>query len=341
MLEKRITIKDVAREAGVSIATVSRYLNNNFLYMSEETKLRIEAVINRLNYQPNKLAQGLKGQSRTVAVVVVNIGYPFCVSIIRSISEVLNASGYSLMVCETGGDAERELSLLRSLLAQGVDAIIIQTNGDNNNFLERLAKTMPILLIDRQFSVPNAISVVTNNEQISRQLTERLFQEGYEHVFYVSEPLEGLSTREERHKGYLQACQAFQKIPQVIWVNRKNPESLLRCAESLKTQTCFPFAVYTANGLLMLELYPILSQMGFAIPEKMGLATFDEPDWVKITTPLLTCIRQPTTEMGQLAANTILERLRSENPQEQDESVRMIPSEILFSASTRLRPTGP
>ena len=154
MPDKKVTIKDVAREAGVSIATISRYLNQNYSSMSEATKNRIEEVIQNLNYHPNKMAQGLKGQSRTIAVVVVNMSYPFCVSVIRSISEVLNESGYSLLVCETGEDPDKELTLLRSLVANGVDGIILQTNGKNNDVLHDLAKKMPIVLVDRGHPTP-------------------------------------------------------------------------------------------------------------------------------------------------------------------------------------------
>jgi LacI family kdg operon repressor len=341
MTEKRATIKDVAREAGVSISTVSRYLNQNFSSMSKDTKERIESVIERLNYHPNKHAQGLKGQSRTIAVVVVNIGYPFCVSIIRSISDVLNNSGYSLIVCETGGQTEKEATILRSLEAQGVDGIIIQTNGANQDILSRLAKTLPVVLIDRNFAVPGSSNVVTNNKEASWELTNALFVKGYQEVMFVSETLQGLSTRTDRYSGYVEACSAHNKEPHVYWVDRENPKSFEDVVESLNKQNSNPIAVYTANGLLMLDLYPLLYRIGRNIPTSLGLATFDEPDWVKITTPSLMCIRQPTIEMGQIAANTILKQIQNSQTVSPATSVsltsvQVIPSTLVLSTSTDL-----
>lgn len=337
MSEKKVTIKDVARVAGVSISTVSRFLNNNFSSMSETTKQRIENIIESLNYHPNKLAQGLKGQSRTIAIVVVNMSYPFCVSVIRAISEVLNDSGYSLLVCESGGDDQKEATLIRSLVAQGVDAIILQTNGGNNDLLEQHAKTMPIILVDRQYCFPGSYNVVTDNKEASRQLTEALFAQGYEQVCFVSEPLEGLSTRLERYNGYLQACADQVREPRIYWAHRDEPEDIRSAVAEIAQMTKAPFAVYTANALLMLGLYPLLTELPFQVPKQMGLATFDEPNWVKITNPRLTCVRQPTSEIGRLAADTVLGMLRNEISPEALPSVQVIPSQLVLSTATQLK----
>ncbi|MGZ4122957.1 MAG: LacI family DNA-binding transcriptional regulator [Tumebacillaceae bacterium] len=338
MAEKKTTIKDVAREAGVSIATVSRFLNSNFSSMSKETKDRIQEVVDTLSYHPNKMAQGLKGQSRTIAVVVVNMSYPFCVSVIRSISEALNTEGYSLLVCETSGDADKEKTLIRSLVAQGVDGMILQTSGGNNDLLEALAQSMPIVLVDRQFDISGVKNVITNNQHASYQLTTALLAEGYERIYFISEVLEGLSTRIERHIGYEQACAEHGTQPHVCWVDRDDFSSLQPIPQMLLQDHAHddrPFAVYTSNGLLMLELYPLLKALSLQIPAEMGLATFDEPDWVKITQPMLTCVRQPTHEIGQLAATTVLERLRGDIKPHLQPNVQTLNSELVLSTSSR------
>lgn len=310
MANQSVTIKDVAKAAGVSITTVSRYINKRYESMSVETRERIEKVIAELNYQPNKMAQGLKGQTRTIAVVVVNLGYPFAVSVIRSISSVLSEMGYALLVGESAGDTEQEAQLLQSLMSQGVDGIIIQTSGQNNELLERIAEEKPVVLIDRQFDVSGASNVITNNQEASRELTERLVQQGYQHVIFVSEEPSNLSTRVERLDGYVAACRTANIPSDVRWVLREDPVSIAALAKDLQNQPPKkPFAVYTANGLVMLELYPKLTHLRYSIPNEMGIATFDEPDWVQVTHPRLTCVRQPTDEMGITAAETVLRRL--------------------------------
>ncbi|WP_054970302.1 LacI family DNA-binding transcriptional regulator [Alicyclobacillus ferrooxydans] len=347
MANQSVTIKDVAKAAGVSITTVSRFLNRRYDSMSVETKQRIEQVIAKLHYQPNKMAQGLKGQSRTVAVVVVNLGYPYAVAVIRSISSVLNAAGYSLLVCESSGDREQEAQLLQSLMAQGVDGIIIQTSGDNNELLERIALEKPVVLMDRQFDIPSAINVITDNQAASQKLTERLFEEGYRSVIYVSEPTEGLSTRELRLKGYETACDLSGASPDVRWVLREDPASVDALVRELAEHPPErPFTVYTANGLVMLDLYPRLVQLPYMVPTEMGLATFDEPDWVHVTSPRLTCVRQPTDEIGIAAAEAVLDRLGISEAvldrlgitvDSTADATRTLASEVIWNRSTTRR----
>ncbi len=334
---RRITIEDVAREAGVSITTVSRFLNQDYGAMREETKNRIQSVIEQLGYHPNKFAQGLKrNRSKTIAVVVVNLGYPFCVGVIRSLSDALHQAGYSLLVAETGAHAEREEKVLRSLMAQPVDGIVIQTNGANNGLVEEIAKSTPVVLIDRQFDVPGAVNIVTDNAEASEQLTANLFAQGYERVLYVTEELQQISTRVDRLRGYEAACRKAGKLPWVAWIERARPSTLQEAVNELKaTRPQKPFAVYSANGLIMLDLYPLIRQLDYQVPSEMGIATFDEPDWAKIATPPLTCVRQPTREIGKSAADELLIALRSK----QDASVRrtsriILPSKVIPAGAT-------
>lgn len=333
---QRITIKDVAREAGVSITTVSRFLNQNYEAMGEETRARIEEVIQHLGYHPNKLAQGLKGPSRNIAVMVVNIGYPFCVSVIRSISEILQDEGYNLMVCETGGDPQREKMMIRSLVAQNIGGLIIQTDGGNNGLLEETARTIPVVLIDRRFAISNSINVLTNDHEASKHLACRLFEEGYQKILYVTEPLHGISTRVDRLEGYKEACQQFQIEPCVFQIERGNRTSLKSVVDQLQSYfSQDPFLIYTANGLIMLELYPLLKEFPFSTPFPMGLATFDEPDWAKVISPSLTCVRHPTEDMGQYAAKAILQHIK--NGETFTHHVEVIDSTVIFSDSTKLK----
>ncbi|WP_134699483.1 LacI family DNA-binding transcriptional regulator [Ammoniphilus sp. YIM 78166] len=332
---RRITIKDVAREAGVSITTVSRYLNQNYEAMGEETRVKIKEVIQRLGYQPNKLAQGLKGPSRNIGVVVVNMSYPFCVSVIRSISKILSDAGYNLMVCETSGDPQREKGVIQSLVAQNIGGLIIQTNGENNALLEEVARTLPVVLIDREFPIPAVTNVVTNNFHASEKLTSALFHEGYQQVLFITESVAQISTRTERLNGYTHACQQHAKDPRILWIERGNQATLESVIEELlKLSRKDPFSIYTANGLIMLELYPLVKDCGIPSPRPMGLATFDEPDWVGLTVPHLTCVRQPTFQMGEYAAKKILMQIKDRNVA--TPHVEVLPSTVILSESSRL-----
>ena len=334
---KRVTIEDVAKASEVSISTISRFLNGRYESMSAATRDRIAQVIAELNYKPNVHAQGLKGVgTKTIAIIVVNISYPFCVSVIQSLSAVLTDAGYRLIVSDTGGDKDREQSFLQSLLAQQVEGIIIQTNGANNDLLAQIAKHIPVIIIDRQFDIPHSINVVTNNVEASFQLTEQLFVAGYKEVIYLTEPIEGISTRKGRLEGYEHACVKTSHKQFVVWVNKDDPVSFdhaIKHITQLPIQK--PAAIFTANGLIMLGVYPLVRNEGWAVPAQYGLATFDEPDWAWLTTPPLTCIRQPTTQIGQLSGQAVLRALQQNNLPKKRQ-MKVVPSHITLRGSTQL-----
>ncbi|MHB1682557.1 MAG: LacI family DNA-binding transcriptional regulator [Bacilli bacterium] len=337
MRQKRITIEDVAKASNVSISTISRFLNGRYESMSATTKERIAQIIAELNYKPNVLAQGLKGNiTKTIAIVVVNISYPFCVSVIRSLSTILTEAGYRLIVSDSGGDKAREQGLLESLMAQQVEGIIIQTNGANNDLLAQMAKELPVIIIDRQFDIPHTINVVTNNKEVSFQLTEQLFSAGYQDVVYLTELIAGISTRKARLEGYEEACSYTNHKSFVVRVNKDDPDSFDTAMIQIRDLPIHkPAAVYTANGLIMLPLYPLIRDEGWKIPEEYGLATFDEPDWVYLTTPPLTCVRQPTAEIGELSGHAVLRALQLNKPP-QKRQISIVPSHITLRESTRL-----
>ncbi|WAH41892.1 LacI family transcriptional regulator [Alicyclobacillus fastidiosus] len=336
-MDKRVTIQDVARHAGVSITTVSRFLNERYDSMSEATRGRIEAVIRDLGYRPNALAQGLKGnRTKIVAAVVVNMSYPFCVGFMRSLNQTLSPAGYHLFVSETAGNPDRERAVVQSLQAQRVDAMVLQTGGQNNDLLAAIATQMPVIFVDRKYSVPGVTNVITNNREASEQLTAHILEQGYRRVLYVTEEEDGVHTRKERLQGYLQACHKRSIKPWVITVDRDQKDTfdvVVNAVEDGAKKE--PIAVYTGNGLLMMRLYPALVQLGYQVPNQLGLATFDQPDWSGLVQPSLTCVGQPVDTMGALTGEMLLQRLGKPDETVSFE-VKTIASNLVFGGSTRL-----
>lgn len=332
-MPKRATIQDVARAAGVSVTTVSRFLNGRYESMSEKTREKIAAVIAELDYRPNALAKGLKARrTQTVGAIVVNMSYPFCVGFLRAFSRTLGAAGYHLMVAESEGDAKRERQLIESFVANRVEAIALQTGGANNDYLAELAREMPVVLVDRAFALPHAYAIGTNNRDASREIAWKLFDLGYERVVYLTEDERGIPTRADRLEGYLDACRVALKEPVTVRVRRGDPasfrEALARVdAHAQKGRT----AVYTANGLVLMECYRPLRELGHPVPDVLGIATFDQPDWSDLVDPPLTCVRQPVEDMGEEAARIITARLRGE---EVPAEAKVIPSAVVMRGST-------
>lgn len=337
-MKKRVTIQDVAAESGVSITTISRYLNGRYEAMSESTRQRIQDVIREMGYRPNALAQGLKGnKSRMVAAIVVNMGYPFCVGFIRSLNQVLSPAGYNLFVSETGGDPVRERDIIRSLQAQQVDAMVLQTGGQNNDVLAEIAKSIPVVLVDREFEVENATNVLTDNFAASRELTSHLASCGYRTIQYVTEAEEGIRTRADRLRGYLVTCEELGIKPHIHVVQRGNVSTFERVSVEVQKQVALgSTAVYTANGLLMMELYPFLSALGYHVPDELGLATYDDPDWATLVDPSLTCVRQPIDEMGEYTGSVLLREMENRAELTGDSQRIELPSTLVPRKSTIL-----
>lgn len=338
MRVKKTTIHDVARSASVSVTTVSRYLNQKYEAMGEGTRLRIEQAIGELNYRPNALAQGLKSRkSRTIAVVVVDIRYSFCMSVIATLSKLYTEEGYSLLVSETNGSPKLERQLFENLLAQQVDGIVIQTNGDNDDFIQEMASVIPVVMVDRASDIPGVTNIVTNNVDASHNLTRLLFQEGYQHILYVSETPRRISTRVERLAGYIQGCSEMNRVPWVVYVDRGQPVAMQQqVIQAIQVRgEKPPFAVYTSNALLMLDIYPALRDSSFKIPLEMGIATFDEADWLRLIVPAMTHIQQPTEEVGVITATTVLSALREEQ-QLRPHRQHVLNSKLVIGESTNL-----
>lgn len=341
MNPKRVTIEEVAEATGVSISTVSNFLNGKYGSMAESTRDRIAKVVEQLNYRPNMFAQGLKGsRSRTIGLVFLNIGYPYCVSLIRALNGVFARHDYRLVVCETKEDANQEAKILESLVAQQVEAIVIQATGKNLKLIADIAKSIPVVIVDREYSVDHTLVIATNNMESSEEVTRRLFESGYHRVLFVSEPVQSVSTRSQRLEGYVKACENAGKDTWIAWTRRDDPESLGECIRNIEeSNSDYPIAVYTANGLIMIELYPRLRELNLSVPHQLGLATFDNPDWALLTTPALSTVSQPILEMGEFAANKIMEALQGHQhimPQKR----RVFPSTIQMNASTQLHQTS-
>lgn len=309
--------------------------------MSPATRRKIADVIDQLGYRPNALARGLKAsQTKSVAAIVVNMGYPFCVGFLRSLSRMLASQGYHLFVAETDGDAAVERDVIQSMFSQRVDAMVLQSGGDNNDLLASIASQIPVVLVDRAFDVDHVTNMITNNAEASSEMTRHLFDRGYRRVVYVTEPEAAAPTRVERLRGYLEVCTERGIEPMVVRVERNDDGAMADVARNIPSLSIErPFAVYTANGLIMMALYKPLRALELRVPEEMGLATFDEPDWASLVDPSLTCVSQPVDEMGTLAATVVLEQIGGViDTQDDDAAVsrtaRVIPSTLILGGST-------
>src|SRR5579875_3745622 len=201
---RRPTIADVARKAGVSKTTVSRFLSDQAEYISEETYRKIEKAIQALHYEPSQMARGLKAkQSRLIGILVADIANPFTTAILRGAEDVCHRHHYSLLVCNSDNDPIKEQNYIRTLRSHHIDGLILHTTGYNQSMLLALQKEKtPVVLLDREVNGMHVDLVGMDNTQATYDALDYLVRQGYHSIAYVTAPTADISTRIERVQAF-------------------------------------------------------------------------------------------------------------------------------------------
>lgn len=309
---KKITIKEVAEEAGVSKTTISRFLNKNYGNMSKETKEKIAGVIERLNYRPSKQAQALKSKhSYLIGVVVADISNMYSSLLLKGIGEVLEQSGYQMIIMDASNSISQEKELLEKLLDQSVEGIILQPSSRqsvNYDFISE--RNIPLFLVDRQTEPERWSSVLTNNAAATKEVLEKALVKGYEQVFVISEPIKDVSTRELRYETAEKVVKAAGKKCRLIEINQESQlsarlESIL--VESKKT------LLFASNGRVLMDVLTWLVHRDIEIPNQIGVTGFDDWNLTEIVGPGITSIEQPSKKIGEVVAEQLLMQLTSDS----------------------------
>src|SRR5699024_3526294 len=208
---KRITIKDVAERSGVSVSTVSQYLNGRYNYMGEDTRNRIKEAVVELGYRPNFMARNLKNRStKTIGIIVSNILHHFAVSLTRKIEDYCDMNGYSLIICNADDDPDKEQKYINNLISKQVEGLIIMPTTENDELYKRMAnQRFPLVFIDRYMADVDVPVFKLNNSEAVKTAYELLQSRGAERFCYigVADQLH-LTPRVERRDQFLKLSEA-------------------------------------------------------------------------------------------------------------------------------------
>lgn len=346
--DRNLTISDIAKSAGVSKTTVSRYLNGKYGYMSLNTRERIESIIKAANYQPNNMARSLKSQkSRLIGLVVADIESPFTSSIIKSVGDTLRNAGYNMIIVNSDNSYEKEREYIGSLLSQRVDGLIVNTTTDNNPFLIDLVnKGMPVVLADRFVKDYNFDIAYVECEQSMDAAMRHLREQGYGETFLITEPYDDISPRylrREAFTGGLRQQGIINPGQYVSAVDLADNDSV--CAVLKKILTACgddnsPPAVVAANGTTLFHTLNAVHRMGIRMPEELGVCGYDDWGWLPgmglasmIDTGITVLITQPHI-LGGNCAEMLLERMKDPKLPKKNISV---PAVLVARGSTLLK----
>ncbi len=331
-----ITIREVAAEAGVSTATVSRVLAG-FDGVKDNARGRVNEAVAKLNYHPNRLARGLRvGHRNVIGVIIPDLQNPFFTGVVHGVEAALYSAGYTLQIGHSDGLAEREQEQLRLLRGEGVAGLVFMP-GDRPgaNYESIRAWEIPVVAIDRSPGGLEVDLVCANNREGMRQAVSHLLSLGQKEIAIINGP-EGINVTQERLGGYHDALRsAGIPLRETLIVNsdfrqQGGYEAMTRLLHLAKV----PRAVVIANNLMTLGALQAIHERAMRIPEDLAVVCFDDMPWATSLRPPLTAVAQPVEELGRTGAQLLLERLK--DPKRLVRQV-VLPTRLMVRASCGAR----
>jgi LacI family transcriptional regulator len=302
------TLVDVALEAGVSLKTASRALNDS-PELRPATAARVRQAMARLNYQPNELARGLKvKRSATIAMIAPNLADPFTAAAVQAVQDVARENGYVVILASSGGDVALEESELQVMARRQIDGIIlIAANSNTSNVKPLLAKNVPVAVFDEPLRGEEVDTITVTNRKAAREATQHLLDHGYRRILAVgARPY--LFTCAERVAGYRSAIKSAGGEPIELLIQHENdltPEVLSKFVSGPGKVE----AIFALNWVCTMLVLRGLNVLKKRIPKDLAFISFDDFELAEMIPPGLTLVRQPSRELGRQAAKALFERI--------------------------------
>lgn len=298
----RTTILEVARAAGASKTSVSRYFSEERERLSLGMQARIAAAAQRLGYRPNQMARSLKGgHSGLIGMLVADIRNPFSVAVMHGVEQACRERGLSLMVCNTDNDPAQEREHLALLASYRVEGLVINAAGSPDRELQaRVDEGIPLVLLDRELNDVDAEVVGLDNARAVDLALDHLQAQGYGDLLYLSEPPEQASPRRVRLTCFLQGVAARDLDGEAQCQPLERGALQRAIGDFLARPGTRPRALLCANGTATLAATRALQALGARLGET-GLMGIDELDWCELVAPGITTLAQPTDAIGRAA----------------------------------------
>lgn len=300
------TLKDVAKETGLTVSTVSRVLNNRG-YISEDTRNNVYAAMKKLNYQPNEVARSLsKKTTNTIGLIVPHIDHPFFSKLISNLESSASESGFKLLLFNSKEQNEKEAEYIEMCKSNRVAGIILCSGGINIEKFEGL--NVPLITIER-FLEHGTASIECDNRQGGKMAAQHLVEKGCKQVIYLGGVVDVRMPADEREEGFSAVCEeekihyisiktdtrmynALEYHPFIEEILEKNPEV---------------DGIFASSDVIAAQVIQVCAKKQIRIPEELKLIGFDDVNIAELTTPSITTIHQPIKEMAKLAISHLKE----------------------------------
>jgi len=323
---RAITVADVAKAANVSKATAARVLGG-YGIVSDKVHADVKAAAKKLDYKPNELARSMTtGRSGLIGIVVGDIENPFFSLAVRGISDAARASGFNVILANSGEEIEAEKAAVRVLIGKQVDGLIITPSDSRDvaHLRDIDASGRPLALLDRTIPGFNVDTVTVDDRNAAVGAARLLIAAGHRKIAYLTaadteDRLDwdvsqiSTSTVRERIAGLLAVC-AEADIPEperYLFFGAKKAETAAIVQRALSMADP-PTAIIASDSIIGLEVYKAVRDLDLNVPNDVSLVTFHDADWTSVTTPPITAIDQPVYEMGKAVAELVIRRLKGE-----------------------------
>ena len=313
-----VTVRDVARRAGVSTSTVSHVLNET-RFVSDDLRERVMIAMRELDFQPNAAARMLSlKRSNTIGLIVSDIRNPFFSSITRGVEDVAQESGYTVVLCNSDENLLRETACLKALQSRQVDGVLLASAGAADEFAARLVNAgFPMVLVDRDLPDVDVPAVLLNNEGAAYSAVRHLIERGHRRIGMLS-GRDSISTTIERVAGYARAIREAGIEPdgRLVISGESTSEGAEAATHAMLQIQPRPTAIFSGNNLMSIGALHTISSQGLNVPDDVALVGFDDFPfpWSDAFRPHLTTIAQPTYELGRRSAETLVQMLRRTVP---------------------------
>ncbi len=304
------TIRDVAKLAGVSVATVSRVLNKNG-YVNQDTKEKVQQAIRMLQYEPNTMAKGLASRkTETLALILPNISNPFFAELGRAVEDVAQTYGYTVVLCNSDNDTDKEQKYIQIMKSRYVDGILFASHTLLTVDVVELNKSaIPLVVLDRAPLNAPCLVVRSKNNEGAKLAVQHLLDSGCTKIGHIYGPQE-TATAKERLIGYEEAVRAFHWYsPTLMEPGHFTIKGGMAAAEKLIQRHPDIDGIFAGNDLMALGVLKKLQQMGVSVPNQVALVGFDGIDLTTITEPEITTVAQPIYELGALSTRLLIKKI--------------------------------
>lgn len=331
------TMRDVARLAGVSVATVSAVINGSTT-VREHRARRVHEAMEALDYHPDHVARSLRmGRTDVIGMVVPDITNPFFPFVIRGVEDAALAEGYSVILCNSNEDPQQERRHLNTLFSRRVDGVLIACSDASTAYDSLVRRRFPIVFVDR---IPQGLTrdaVATDNVDSGYRATLHLIELGHERIGFIAAPVQ-LSPHAGRLEGFRKAMQECN-LPvrkDYVRIGEMSVECGYEAAVELFRMTPLPTAVLASNNRMLLGLMRALADLGIPCPQDCSVVGFGDYVWTEHYSPRLTVVAQQAYEIGCRGVRMLLCKMRSpQNVEHRDKGeLVLLPAELRIREST-------